>query len=180
MHAQAFAQCQDGQGWRQSPGFWDYRAIADIQVFDLGLQIRIDHIIDLDGAAGMYSQIPGFENIAELGEELILQDLRFSDAGWHDLKVIAAEVQKFLGLVIEGLAREDAEVALSANADHSKIALYMPHAYDLALKMNLSGYLCQAIDLEAQRPTYPAVDTGTTSTVRLSMSNGDVLLVASK
>jgi phosphate:Na+ symporter len=50
------------------------------------------------------------ENIAELGEELISEDLIFSEEGWHDLKVISSEVQKFIGLVIEGLAREDAEI----------------------------------------------------------------------
>ena len=50
------------------------------------------------------------ENIAELGEELISEDLIFSEEGWHDLMVISSEVQKFIHLVIEGLAREDAEI----------------------------------------------------------------------
>ncbi len=40
------------------------------------------------------------------------------------------------------LEREDEEVTISASPDQSKIALYAPHAYDLALKVVLSGYRC--------------------------------------
>jgi hypothetical protein len=76
------------------------------------------------------------------------------------------------------LVREDAEVSLSASADRSRIALYMPHAYDLALALDLSGYACQAIDLANRRPFAPVIDTGTQSTVHLSMCQGDALLVA--
>ena len=54
------------------------------------------------------------ENIAELGEELISQDLVLSEDGWRDLNIISGEVQKFLGLVIEGLAREDEDIMLYA------------------------------------------------------------------
>jgi hypothetical protein len=56
----------------------------------------------------------------------------------------------------------------------------MPHAYDVGLKMDLSGYRCQAIDLENRRPMFPVVETGIPSTACLSMSDGDVLLVALK
>ena len=62
------------------------------------------------------------ENIGELGEELITQDLMLSDEGWVDLEAISNEVQKFIGLVIEGLAREDEEI--------------MPHAQKLEDEIN--------------------------------------------
>jgi hypothetical protein len=78
------------------------------------------------------------------------------------------------------LVREDEEVRVSANADRTKIALYMPHAYDVSLKMDLSGYRCQAFDLAQRRPMVPTVETGDASTVRMSVCNGDVLLLAIK
>ena len=62
------------------------------------------------------------ENIGELGEELITQNLLLSDEGWKDLKAISKEVQKFIGLVIEGLAREDEAI--------------MPHAQKLEDEIN--------------------------------------------
>ncbi len=78
------------------------------------------------------------------------------------------------------LVRDDAEVAVSATADRRRIALYMPHVYDLALHIDLSGYCCQVIDLRNRRPMAPVVETGTPSTVHMSMFNGDGLLVALK
>ena len=81
---------------------------------------------------------------------------------------------------VDLLAREDAEVRASASADRDKVALYMPHAYDVALKMDLGGYRCQVFDLEHRRPLVPAVETGNTSVVRASMYNGDVLFLASR
>ena len=56
----------------------------------------------------------------------------------------------------------------------------MPHAYDLSLKMDLRGYRCHVFDLAQRRPMVPAVETGSTSPVRMSLCNGDVLLVAIK
>jgi hypothetical protein len=79
---------------------------------------------------------------------------------------------------VDLLVTEDEEVAVSANADRTKIALYMPHAYDVMLKLDLSGYRCQVFDLEHRRPTVPVVETGNPSTVRTSMFNGDGLLLA--
>ena len=76
------------------------------------------------------------------------------------------------------LVREDAEVAVSATADRSKIALYTPHAYDVGLQLDLSGYRCQVIDLENRRPMVPVVELGVPSTLRLSMFNGDALFLA--
>ena len=81
---------------------------------------------------------------------------------------------------VDLLVTEDEEVAVSANADRTKIALYMPYAYDVTLRMDLSGYRCQAFDLEHRRPMVPVVETGNTSTVRMSMFNGDGLLLAVK
>jgi hypothetical protein len=73
---------------------------------------------------------------------------------------------------------EDPEVAVSANEVRSKIAFYMPHAYDLALRIDLSGYRCQVFDLARRRPMVPVVESGDTSTVRLSLFNGDALFLA--
>jgi hypothetical protein len=74
------------------------------------------------------------------------------------------------------LAREDPEVRVSARAE--TIALYMPHAYDVALNVDLSGYRCELWDLERRRPMVPAVEAGMPSTVRASVCKGDVLIVA--
>jgi hypothetical protein len=81
---------------------------------------------------------------------------------------------------VDLLATEDEEVAVAASADRTKVALYMPHAYDVTLRMDLSGYRCQVFDLEHRRPMVPVVETGSPSTVRMSMFNGDGLLLAFK
>jgi hypothetical protein len=78
------------------------------------------------------------------------------------------------------LVRDNGEVAVSASTDHSKIAIYMPHVYDLALKLDLGGYLCQVIDLADRRPLVPEVHPGIPSTIHLSMCQGDALLVATR
>jgi len=49
----------------------------------------------------------GVESIAELIEELLEQGLKLSDGGLHDYEVIAAEVRKFLALVVGAIHRED-------------------------------------------------------------------------
>ena len=77
------------------------------------------------------------------------------------------------------LAVEDDEVAVSASAG-GKIAVYMPHAHDLALKVDLSGYHCEIFDLARRRPMVPLVETGSTSIVHTSLFNGDGLLLALK
>ena len=79
---------------------------------------------------------------------------------------------------VDLLVTADAEVAVSANADRSKVALYLPHAYDVVLGIDLHGYRCQAFDLQNRRPMVPVVEAGEVSTLRLSMVNGDVLFVA--
>ena len=56
----------------------------------------------------------GVENIAELIEELLQQDLRLSEGGLHDYEVIAAEVRKFLGLVVSAIRRGDKGVMAQA------------------------------------------------------------------
>ncbi len=81
---------------------------------------------------------------------------------------------------VDLLVTEDEEVTVSANADRTKIALYMPHAYDVVLKIDLDGYHCQVFDLEHRRPMVPVVETGNPSTLRLSMFNGDGLFLALK
>ena len=56
----------------------------------------------------------------------------------------------------------------------------MPHAYDVVLRVDLSGYRCELWDLENRRPVAVAVESGMPSTVRASVANGDVLLIAVK
>ena len=73
---------------------------------------------------------------------------------------------------------DDPEVRVSASAD--VVVLYMPHAYDVALSVDLASYRCELWDLENRRPVTPVVETGKPSTVRASLYNGDVLFVAYK
>jgi hypothetical protein len=80
----------------------------------------------------------------------------------------------------ELLVRADPEVAVSASSDRTKIALYMPHAYDAELTVDLGGYRCEVFDLGARRPMVPVVEPGTSSVLRLSMFNGDALFLALK
>lgn len=50
------------------------------------------------------------ENIAQLGEELIEQDLDLSAGGWQDYNLIAAKVSDFLQLVLRGIEIEDINI----------------------------------------------------------------------
>jgi hypothetical protein len=86
------------------------------------------------------------------------------------------------------LAREDPEVRVARSdpkglgrplGSSDMIALYLPHAYDVALNVDLSGYCCELWDLERRRPMVPVVEVGMPSTVRASVCNGDVLILAS-
>ena len=79
---------------------------------------------------------------------------------------------------IDLLNRNDEEVAVSANADRSKIGLYMPHAYDLELKFNLDGYQCQVFDLEKRVLIVPEIESGYLSMVRMPALNSDALFLA--
>ena len=79
--------------------------------------------------------------------------------------------------LVEG---DDPEVVAAATADRRVAVVYMPHAYDIRLKMSLSGYRCEVFDLEHRRPLTPEVEAGSTSTVRTALSNTDALLVARK
>jgi phosphate:Na+ symporter len=54
------------------------------------------------------------ENIAQLSEELIEEDLYFSEGAVHDHELISTEVRKFLGVVIEGIRNEDSQIMLLA------------------------------------------------------------------
>jgi phosphate:Na+ symporter len=54
------------------------------------------------------------ENIAQLSEELIEEDLYFSEGAVHDHELISTEVRKFLGVVIEGIRNEDRQIMLLA------------------------------------------------------------------
>jgi hypothetical protein len=76
------------------------------------------------------------------------------------------------------LDREDPEVAVSASAELDLVAVYMPYAYDLGLRLDLSGYAVRAYDLAARRPLRPQVEAGETSIVRLPVVTQDVLFVA--
>ena len=79
---------------------------------------------------------------------------------------------------IDLLDRQDPEVAVASNADRTKVAVYMPHAYDLGLRTDLTGFKCTVYDLARRRPTAPRVEPGSTSLVHMSMFNGDALLIA--
>jgi len=56
------------------------------------------------------------ENIAELTEELIEQELHLSEGGLHDFDVISKAARRFLGLVVDGIGKEDGEVMQEAQA----------------------------------------------------------------
>ena len=49
----------------------------------------------------------GIENIAELGEELIEQDLHLSDGGQHDYEAMSYKVRSFLDVVVKSIRTED-------------------------------------------------------------------------
>ena len=81
---------------------------------------------------------------------------------------------------VDLLVRQDPEVAVAASPDHGKLALYMPHAYDLDIEMDLGGYRCEVFDLGTRRPMVPVVEPGSRSTLRLSLFTGDALFIARK
>jgi len=74
------------------------------------------------------------------------------------------------------LVREDDEVRVAVS--EAALAVYLPHAYDVGLQVDLSGYRCELWDLENRLPMVAEVEAGETSTVRASVANGDVLLIA--
>ncbi len=62
------------------------------------------------------------ENIAELEEELIEQELYFSEGGLKDYETISCEVRKFIALVLNAMRHEDREI--------------MPHAQKIEDSVN--------------------------------------------
>jgi hypothetical protein len=78
----------------------------------------------------------------------------------------------------ELLVRADDEVRVAAS--EAAIAVYLPHAYDVTLNVDLTGYRCELWDLENRRPIIPEIETGNPSIVRASVHNGDALLLAVK
>ena len=52
----------------------------------------------------------GIENIAELGEELIEQDLHLSEGGQHDYEFMSDKVRAFLDVVVKGIRSEDENI----------------------------------------------------------------------
>ena len=54
------------------------------------------------------------ENIAQLSEEIIEEDLYFSEGAVRDHGLISNEVRKFLGVVVEGIRTEDKEIIAPA------------------------------------------------------------------
>jgi phosphate:Na+ symporter len=72
------------------------------------------------------------ENIAQLSEELIEEDLYFSEGAVHDHELISTEVRKFLGVVIEGIRNEDSQIMILAqkledNIDHMREEMKRNH-----------------------------------------------------
>ena len=61
------------------------------------------------------------ENVAELIEELIEQDLNLSEGGLGDYKAISSEVNKFIGLVVDGIRSENEEIMPQAQEYEDRI-----------------------------------------------------------
>jgi len=56
----------------------------------------------------------GVENIAELGEELIGEELQLSDGGMYDYELMSRTVRDFLALVVRGIRNDDSDIMLEA------------------------------------------------------------------
>jgi phosphate:Na+ symporter len=54
------------------------------------------------------------EDIAHLIEEMVEQDLKFSEGGLYDYQVISEEVRKFLAFVVKGILDENADIMVEA------------------------------------------------------------------
>ena len=63
----------------------------------------------------------GVENIAELGEELLGEDLRLSEGGTHDYELMSRTVREFLALVVWGIREEDGNIMLRAQKIEDEI-----------------------------------------------------------
>ncbi|MFC1535092.1 Na/Pi cotransporter family protein [Thermodesulfobacteriota bacterium] len=61
------------------------------------------------------------ENIAELMEEIIEQNLHFSEGGIHDYETIAAEVREFIRFVMEAITLDDKEIMPKAEEMEDKV-----------------------------------------------------------
>jgi hypothetical protein len=124
------------------------------------------------------------------GMDFVQPEWKFVPYEWHDALCLPGawdvatarwlfeQFDLFQVDPVDLLVREDPEVAVAASGDRATIALYMPHAYDVALNIDLAGYDCRVIDLTARRTMVPVVEAGLPSTVRLSLFNGDALFLA--
>ena len=75
------------------------------------------------------------------------------------------------------LVREDEEVAVAASPNRPKVAVYMPEAYDLEIKMNLSGCQTLLFDLENRVPLMPKIEYGHRSVIQMPGHLKDVLFL---
>jgi hypothetical protein len=75
---------------------------------------------------------------------------------------------------------EDAppSVRCAATPDARRIAIYVPYARRVTLKLDLSSYDVSAVDLAERRFLWPTPASGATSTIPLVEANSDVLLLA--
>jgi hypothetical protein len=78
------------------------------------------------------------------------------------------------------LRNDDPEIRAAINADQTKLAVYAPYAFDIALDMDLSGWNCRMIDLPTRRVMTPMIEAGEHTVVHMHSQNADSLLIAEK
>jgi phosphate:Na+ symporter len=61
------------------------------------------------------------ENVAELGEELMEQNVQLSEGGLHDYEVISQNVKEFIDLVMVGMRTDDMEIMKQARKLENEI-----------------------------------------------------------
>ncbi len=70
---------------------------------------------------------------------------------------------------------------MAATPDASHFAIYVPYAWDARLQMDLSEYEVVAVNLAERRFEYPPISReGDVSTIGMTQSNSDVLLLGHK
>jgi hypothetical protein len=72
----------------------------------------------------------------------------------------------------------DPTTPAATNPKRSRISVYLPEAFDLSLRCDLSDYRCRFIDLETRRFLMPVVESGDVSLIRMPPVNTDALLIA--
>jgi hypothetical protein len=79
-----------------------------------------------------------------------------------------------------GVRSDNPEIIMSATAGLSKIALYTPYNFDLALDVDLRDYRCILFDLEQRRVLHPDIDKDNPTTLGMYGFNSDALFIAER